>query len=291
MPVADFSPLKLKALRQSWIDLRDENGRLRLCRGTINARMRRITRVFRWAASEELCPASVPQSLAMLPGLRKGRTAARETKPVLPVSDDVVEKTLAQLGGVVADMVRLQRATGMRPSEVCSLRPMDVNRSDDVWLYVPADHKTQHHGRSRTVAIGPNGQAVLSKYLLREASAFCFDPREADEQHRRRRRLRRRTPLYAGSGAGGNRKRSPKRRPTERYDVDAYRRAIHRGCDRAKIERWSPNRLRHSTATQIRREFGLEAAQVVLGHAALGVTQVYAERDFELAKRVASMIG
>ena len=53
------------------------------------------------------------------------------------------------------------------------------------------------------------------------------------------------------------------------------------------MEQWSPNRLRHTAATEIRRQFGLEAAQVTLGHATADVTQVYAERD--LAKAVAIM--
>jgi hypothetical protein len=30
-------------------------------------------------------------------------------------------------------------------------------------------------------------------------------------------------------------------------------RAIHRACDQAKIERWSPNRLRHTAATSVQR--------------------------------------
>lgn len=49
--------------------------------------------------------------------------------------------------------------------------------------------------------------------------------------------------------------------------------------------------LRHSRGTEIRREFGLEAAQVTLGHRNADVTQVYAERDEELAKRVAQQFG
>jgi site-specific recombinase XerC len=49
--------------------------------------------------------------------------------------------------------------------------------------------------------------------------------------------------------------------------------------------------LRHSFATAIRKEHGLEAAQVLLGHARADVTQVYAERDEELAARVAEQVG
>lgn len=55
--------------------------------------------------------------------------------------------------------------------------------------------------------------------------------------------------------------------------------------------RWSPNRLRHSAGTEIRRRFGLEAAQVALGHAMADTTQVYAERDYALAARVAREVG
>jgi site-specific recombinase XerC len=55
--------------------------------------------------------------------------------------------------------------------------------------------------------------------------------------------------------------------------------------------RWSPNRLRHSAATKIRRQFGLEAAQCVLGHSNAAVTEVYAERDLQKAVEVARKIG
>ena len=45
------------------------------------------------------------------------------------------------------------------------------------------------------------------------------------------------------------------------------------------------------SATKIRKEFGLDAAQAILGHARISVTQVYAERSMELAREVAAKIG
>ena len=57
------------------------------------------------------------------------------------------------------------------------------------------------------------------------------------------------------------------------------------------LEKWSPKRLRHSAATGIRKEFGLEAAQVFLGHASADVTQVYAERDRNLVADIARELG
>jgi site-specific recombinase XerC len=58
-----------------------------------------------------------------------------------------------------------------------------------------------------------------------------------------------------------------------------------------KAHRWHPNQLRHSFATRVRKEYGLEAVQVVLGHSRADVTQVSAERDEALAARVATGIG
>ena len=59
----------------------------------------------------------------------------------------------------------------------------------------------------------------------------------------------------------------------------------------APIPHWHPNQLRHSAATEIRKTFGLEAAQVALGHSRADVTQVYAERDMRLAAGIARKIG
>ena len=58
-----------------------------------------------------------------------------------------------------------------------------------------------------------------------------------------------------------------------------------------KKRRWHPNQLRHSFATRVRKEHGLEAAQVLLGHSRADVTQIYAERNEELAGSVAARIG
>jgi site-specific recombinase XerC len=54
---------------------------------------------------------------------------------------------------------------------------------------------------------------------------------------------------------------------------------------------WFPNQLRHTAGTEIRKRYGLEAAQTVLGHSKADVTQVYAERDYALAARVAKEVG
>ena len=83
----------------------------------------------------------------------------------------------------------------------------------------------------------------------------------------------------------------PENKPGKRYTTASYRRAIHRACDKAGVEQWSPNQLRHAMATSVRKELGLEAAQVALGHARADVTQIYAEKNLELASDVARKLG
>lgn len=306
----EFGPLALKTVRQAMIDA-DHS------RKYVNKSIERARRVFKWAAAEELIPSDVPQALSMVAGLKKGRTTARETAPIPPVADDVVTATLDHLPAVVADMVRLQRLTGMRPAEVCILRPCDLDRSGDVWLYRPGSHKMEHHDRERVVLIGPRSQEVLLRYLARDSEAYCFQPRDSEAKRLAERQADRQTPLSCGNRPGTNRKRKPKRQAGECYSTCTYRRSIYRACDKAfphsklgsilrasfsdaekkqlrtwqRKQQWAPNQLRHSAATEVRREFGLEAAQVILGHSAADVTQVYAERDLAKGIEVARRIG
>ncbi len=69
------------------------------------------------------------------------------------------------------------------------------------------------------------------------------------------------------------------------------RSCIIRACDKARVPRWTPYQLRHTAATRIREQYGLEAAQVILGHARADVTQIYAARNEKLAVEVAQKVG
>jgi integrase len=132
---------------------------------------------------------------------------------------------------------------------------------------------------------------VLRPYLLREKSTYCFSPQDSERKRRREQHAQRQTPLRYGNRPGTNRKSQPKRTPSDHYTKDSYARAVKRACELAKVAPWSPNRLRHSAATEIRQRFGLEAAQVTLGHAKADVTQVYAERDLKKAAEVMRQVG
>jgi integrase len=296
--VNEFGPLRLLAIQEKLA--RGDHAR-----SYVNKLIGYIKRVFKWGVSRQLIPAGVFHALATVEGLKRGRTTAREPAPIKPVDASVVDATLPHLPVVVADMVRLQRLTGCRPGEVCQLRPCDLDRSGEVWQYRPASHKTQHHGRERVIFIGPQAQALLLAYLLRPTYAYCFSPAESVKKHQSELRARRKTRVQPSQQ--DRRKRSPKKVPGDHYTRHAYCQAIARGirnanrqrtkdaaaadCEPELLVRWHANQLRHSAATEIRRVYGLEAAQVILGHAKADVTQVYAERDHALAAEVMKRIG
>jgi integrase len=302
----EFGPMALEKVRDHMVKFEGVHSGnrkpLRYTRSTINSTCESIKRIFKWAVSKQLIPETVHRALLTLPGLKRGRTIAREPAPIRPVANKVIDATLPHLSTVVADMVRFQRLTGCRPGEVCDIRPMDVDRGGEVWQYRPASHKTEHRGRERVVFIGPKAKAILVPYLLKATApdAYCFLPAESAAKANEKQRT-----LWGQ--ARRRRKPRPKRTFSTHYEKEAYRRAIARGVSKANkinaeeaiksgtepapIPDWSPNQLRHSAATEIRRKFGLEAAQTVLGHAKADVTQIYAERDYTLAASIMEKIG
>lgn len=286
----EFGPKCLKAVRELMVKgyTHPDYGEMQPgTRKEINHRINRIRQVFKWAVGEEIIPVTVHQALTVVPGLKAGRSDAKESDPVLPVSWKDVEKTLVHLNPVVAAMVRFQWHTGCRPGEACSIRASEIDRTGEVWFYKPASHKLSYRGKARVIAVGKQGQAVLEPYLEREG--YLFSPAHAVELMNAEKRSMRKTPVQPSQQ--NRKKQSPKRKPGECYDVIAYGRAIARACDLAGIKKWAPNQLRHSFATRVRQTLGLEAAQVALGHAQASITQVYAERDTALASKVAEAMG
>lgn len=295
-PAKDFGPLCLKTYRDQLV----QEG---FTRQVINKKLPRVKQMFRWAVANELIPPQIHQALQAVSGLKKGRTSAPESVPVRPVPMDLVEATLKQVSHVVAAMIRLQLYTGMRPAEVTLMRPCDIDRSEEIWIYRPFTHKTEHHGKKRLVFLGPRSQRVLMPFLRIEPDSFLFSPRQVKQEMYDQRRANATTKRYTPY----KRKRKPKKEPGEHYTTASYEKSIHRGTDKAfppprgldkeqitawrKRYRWTPNRLRHNAATFLRKEFGLDAARVILGHSSPSVTEVYAELDYEKAAQIMAQVG
>jgi integrase len=278
----DFTPMSLKAVRQTMIDYG-------LCRRVINQRIGRIRRCFKWAVAELLVPPGVYQALQTVEGLAKGRSAAAETEKVKPVPDALVDAVLPKLNRYVAGMVKFHRLTGCRPQDVCNLRWCDIDRTGDVWTYRPRKHKCTWRGKDRVVAIGPKAQKVLAEFPTADPSNFIFSPTGMTVERLKLLRSLRKSKVQPSQVTRA--KKKPQSKPGEKYNPRSYALAVRRACIRAGVAHFHPNQLRHARGTEVRRAFGLEGAQVVLGHTKADVTQVYAETDVTLAVRIARETG
>jgi integrase len=214
-PVDSFGPLALKAVRQAMAD----DG---LCRTNINRRIGRVKRVFKWGTENELVPPSVFHGLQAVSGLKAGRSGVRESEPVKPVPEELVEAALPLVARQVAAMARLQLLTGMRPGEVVLLRGVDLDTTGKLWTYRPVRHKTQYLGHERAVFFGPRAQDVIKPFLKTDLNAYLFSPTEAEAERRERRHQQRKTPMNCGNAPGTNVKRKPKKQPLDRYTVGSY---------------------------------------------------------------------
>ena len=57
------------------------------------------------------------------------------------------------------------------------------------------------------------------------------------------------------------------------------------------MKAWSPNQLRHTRATEVRTEHGLDSVQAVLGHRHARVSEIYGELNTAKAVEVARRSG
>jgi integrase len=300
-PVAEFGPVAADTWRL-WL-ASDSDGAPNLSSTTIRAYLNVVKDSLSWAVRTEQIEAEQTK-LAAIRELRPlPRGKARPKRKILPVPDEIVERTLPHLRGPVAAMVRLQRLTGMRPTEVMRLTPsqvhragrvtlssgmtVDLDRFPGVWVYVPTIHKMQSRGKPRDIVLGPKAQAVLSRFLERAAEAHCFSPAESMAELRAEQLAAR---AARGGGSGGNRKRKSrvkKRKIGDRYTGDSYGKAIKQACELHGIPHWHPYQLRHTAGTEAVAEHGLDAARAMLGHDDPRTTMIYGERDFGLAAKIA----
>jgi integrase len=263
---SEFGPKRLKQVRDSLIpdDAQD----------TINAKLGRMKRMFAWAVSEELIPASVYQAIGTVGGIRRGRGGARLTKKRRPVSEADVFATLPQLNPLVRAMVKFQWFVGARSSSICRAKADQFDCSDSIWLWRPR-HKSEHLGIELVLPIGPRAQSLLLPYLerARKSGGYLFDPRT----------IRR------------------NRRYGKRYTSQSYRQAVQRAIKRLNAAReekkeppmtkWSPHQIRHAKGKAVRAKHGLEGARAALGHTTLAMADHYSEKNLELARQIAREMG
>jgi integrase len=294
-PSGEFRALSLQAVREEMI-------RSGLARKTINDRIHRIRRCFRWAASVEKVPAEVVASLETIDALKQGRSSARESSGIHDVPIEVIEATLPHLPPVVAAMVMIQLLTGRRPGEVWIMKGRDLTPGTPNWEYRPAQHKNQWRGQDRVIVLGPKAQEILRPFLRPNLEDYIFSPRRVVAE------------IY-NRQTGKPTPQSVLAPHATRYNRRNYRQAIIRACDKAfphetisrkqqlnpeqhrelekwqKAHRWCPLRLRHTRAQEVRDRFGLESSSAVLGHAKMDTILIYESKTLKHAHDIDAAIG
>jgi integrase len=221
------------------------------CRRHINACVRRIKTLFAWGTEMELVAPEVAGSLRMVRALKEGRSLAREKPEIEAVPDSTIEAVLPHMSPVAAAVVQIMRYSGCRPGEVKFITVETLDRSDPECWKCSLAQHKTSYAGKRRT--------------------LHFGPRCQE--------VLTRWLVRAGSG------------PLFPISHPGLRTAIARACDRAGVPRFGPNALRHRAGTEARKEFGLEGAQHLLGHAHAKTTEIYAELDFQKARQVAMAIG
>ena len=296
-PVNDFTPLDLEAVRDLMLrepitrtlaDGSEKLLRVGLSRGVVNQYTGRIVRVFVWGMGRGLLKPETVTALKGLQPLARGRSLARETPRVLPVTWATVEATLPWLASAqLRAMVLLQWWTGCRPGQACAIQGEDVYQAGTVtlgrktlavpegmWLWV-IDAKMAHlrgdEDREEFYFLGEPGKAVVGPWL-RPGYLFC--PREAQPHQAMR--------VKKGLGPS--------------YQRTSYSHAIRDALKKAGskgevIPRWHPHMIRHAVAARVQAAAGLEAARAVLNHRGVDQTVEYSQRDTALAAEAIRALG
>ncbi len=101
----EFGPLALKTIRDHFI----QRG---LARSTINESVGFIKMMFAWGVANELVDPSVHYGLSAVKGLRRGRSAAKESQRKRPVPDAHIEAIRDHVSRQVWGLIQLQLFTG-----------------------------------------------------------------------------------------------------------------------------------------------------------------------------------
>ena len=102
-----------------------------MCRSQINKQIGRIIRIFAWGVEEELVLPNIVAALREVKNLQCGEQGTHDNPPRQEVPDEVVKQTLPFLSPTVGAMVKLQRITGMRPSEIYRMTAGDIDKSKE----------------------------------------------------------------------------------------------------------------------------------------------------------------
>ncbi len=279
MPATSFRDQHLRQIRDEMI----ASGRL--CFSSINGRMAVIRAAFKHA--NKMHKRRLPELGNVVNDLKDVESVSRRSLIVtrrprtegqirlISISD--LYATLPHLPTQhLRDMVMLLRLTGMRPSELFGMTPGAIEQTSDVWIYRPEHHKTEHHGYERRIEIPEAGVVILEPYVHDcRANELIFTPAKSEAERASARREARQSYLSCNRSRDARRAENPLRPADRPWTKDTFGRSIGRAVKKAGVRAWTPYDLRHTAATEIVLNEGIERGMFKLGHQSITTTQRY----------------
>jgi len=300
--VNSLGPDEIMEVRKALIDYKYIQGKTtkKYVRRGINDTINWINKIWEWGVGRTLVKESTLRSFKEIKPLRMGNPKVKDNIKRKRVTKEELWKVIRVVNSIIANMLKLLWYTGMRPYEVCEMRPYDILRDDpDCWLYIPGrditpvgKHKTTGFEQVKVIPLAGESQKILSSQIKNENSKeYIFSPKDAMAEVFKEKGKNRKTPINYGNKPGSNRRKHPMIQPRDHYDSASLRRACQRGCLRAGIEIFSPYDIRRTAATNVRAKFGKQDAKTLLGHTKISTTEIYLLEEVQEAIKVAKKLA
>jgi integrase len=271
-----------------------------------NALMGYIRAMLKWGVVRKLVTHQVYWEAKLVPALKKGKTRAYEKPKRQDVPDEIINRTLPYLLPTIQNMVQVQRLAGMRPSEVCKMKPGEIDREYTtpdgvvIWMYTPGTHKNawrekkQNGEYVRIIPLGTPEQDIIAPRLVgRSDDDYIFQPKDTIKERYALLAAKRKSKVPPSQIKRKERNaKNPKRKLRDCYDRDSYNFVVRSAIiaanqhlpEKDKIPLWTPYQLRHAAVTAITLQTGsLDIARAVAGQKTLSVTQGYNHADTQIA--------
>jgi integrase len=210
-----------------------------------------VRSIFKWGFLTGVVSPVLVGSLKLIPPVQIG--TAKENKRRTNIPQEDLEVALPFFSEIIADMLRLQMLSAMRPSEVCRMKAEHIVTEYDGknWLYLPPKHKTAWRGKERVIILGLEEQEIIKKYLKKDTDKNIFL----------------------------NTKGNP-------YTGSALSQEIRKKIKKNNLPKFTAYQLRHTKLTEVSAEHGRDAARAVAGHSTENITGVYDHSDIGKFKAV-----
>jgi integrase len=246
----------------------------------VNDYICRIVRIFDWGKEEGIVHSDTVAVLKAVKPLGEGYPGTFDHDEREDVADSIIKATLPFMPQTLRAMIKLQRLTGCRPSEIFNMRVGQIDKDSDseLWLYKLPQHKTKKKvKRKKVIPLSKIEQELIAPYFVgKKPTDAVFSPRTAYlERHTAR--------------------RSAPKGYSEFYNKDSYRQAVEYAINKAnktlpeseQIPYWTPYQIRHTAATAMELEVGFDEAQTLLDHERPDTTARYTHARLQKLKALA----